>query len=247
MNPKVLLLDEITSALDPELVGEVLSVVRELAREGMTMILVTHEMAFARDVSARVVFMDAGRVAVQGTPARCSGLSLTSGCARFWRGSSCGGCEGNNRFLRPIFFVPLVFDTFRSQDNDRNAARSHSRPSGHRRTAGAASRTGGGRMRCWSPRRRREDHAGPPRIAGGALARRPAHPDAGTAAAGHPRRRGAHGNAAGRTARAYRRLPHPPRQQHLGRDANRGGHRRSVAAPPALRSRSLRCRGGDPR
>ncbi|HWY83562.1 MAG TPA: peptide ABC transporter ATP-binding protein, partial [Roseiarcus sp.] len=64
----VLLLDEITSALDPELVGEVLNVVRELAAEGMTMILVTHEMSFARDVSARVVFMDAGQVAVQGTP-----------------------------------------------------------------------------------------------------------------------------------------------------------------------------------
>src|SRR5271156_4790392 len=68
MNPKVLLLDEITSALDPELVGEVLNVVRELAADGMTMLLVTHEMSFARDVSAHVVFMDAGRVAVQGTP-----------------------------------------------------------------------------------------------------------------------------------------------------------------------------------
>jgi polar amino acid transport system ATP-binding protein len=68
MNPKVLLLDEITSALDPELVGEVLNVVRELAADGMTMLLVTHEMSFARDVSARVVFMDAGRVAVEGTP-----------------------------------------------------------------------------------------------------------------------------------------------------------------------------------
>ena len=64
----VLLLDEITSALDPELVGEVLNVVRELAADGLTMLLVTHEMSFARDVSARVVFMDAGRVAVQGTP-----------------------------------------------------------------------------------------------------------------------------------------------------------------------------------
>ena len=68
MNPKVLLLDEITSALDPELVGEVLTVVRQLARDGMTMILVTHEMTFARDVAARVVFMDGGRVAVEGTP-----------------------------------------------------------------------------------------------------------------------------------------------------------------------------------
>ena len=68
MRPKVLLLDEITSALDPELVGEVLTVVRELANDGMTMILVTHEMSFARDVSSRVVFMDAGRVAIEGPP-----------------------------------------------------------------------------------------------------------------------------------------------------------------------------------
>jgi polar amino acid transport system ATP-binding protein len=68
MNPKVLLLDEITSALDPELVGEVLKVVRSLAQDGMTMILVTHEMTFARDVSSQVVFMDGGRVAVQGAP-----------------------------------------------------------------------------------------------------------------------------------------------------------------------------------
>ncbi len=68
MGPKVLLLDEITSALDPELVGEVLTVVRELAEEGMTMIVVTHEMTFARDVGARIVFMDAGRILVEGTP-----------------------------------------------------------------------------------------------------------------------------------------------------------------------------------
>jgi polar amino acid transport system ATP-binding protein len=68
MEPKVLLLDEITSALDPELVGEVLAVVQSLAREGMTMIVVTHEMAFARDVGNRVVFMDEGRVLVDGPP-----------------------------------------------------------------------------------------------------------------------------------------------------------------------------------
>ncbi|MBL8834805.1 MAG: amino acid ABC transporter ATP-binding protein [Alphaproteobacteria bacterium] len=68
MGPKVLLLDEITSALDPELVGEVLSVVQQLAREGMTMIVVTHEMTFARDVGSRVVFMDGGRIAAQGSP-----------------------------------------------------------------------------------------------------------------------------------------------------------------------------------
>ena len=68
MDPKVLLLDEITSALDPELVGEVLSVVQELARDGMTMIVVTHEMSFARDVATRIVFMDGGRIQVEGTP-----------------------------------------------------------------------------------------------------------------------------------------------------------------------------------
>jgi polar amino acid transport system ATP-binding protein len=66
MGPKVLLLDEITSALDPELVGEVLSVVQGLARDGMTMVVVTHEMTFARDVGSRIVFMDEGRVLVEG-------------------------------------------------------------------------------------------------------------------------------------------------------------------------------------
>jgi polar amino acid transport system ATP-binding protein len=68
MDPKVLLLDEITSALDPELVGEVLTVVQELARDGMTMIVVTHEMTFARDVGTRIVFMDGAKIQIQGTP-----------------------------------------------------------------------------------------------------------------------------------------------------------------------------------
>jgi polar amino acid transport system ATP-binding protein len=68
MEPKLLLLDEITSALDPELVGEVLQVVRGLAAEGMTMIVVTHEMTFARDVGSRIVFMDQGRKLVEGSP-----------------------------------------------------------------------------------------------------------------------------------------------------------------------------------
>ena len=68
MEPKVLLLDEITSALDPELVGEVLSAVQQLARDGMTMVVVTHEMTFARDVGTRIVFMDAARVVAEGTP-----------------------------------------------------------------------------------------------------------------------------------------------------------------------------------
>jgi polar amino acid transport system ATP-binding protein len=68
MDPKVLLLDEITSALDPELVGEVLSVVRGLASDGMTMVVVTHEMTFARDVGTRLVFMDQGRKVAEGRP-----------------------------------------------------------------------------------------------------------------------------------------------------------------------------------
>ena len=68
MNPEIMLFDEPTSALDPEIVGEVLDVMRELADEGMTMIVVTHEMAFARSVSDRVVFMDAGIILEQGTP-----------------------------------------------------------------------------------------------------------------------------------------------------------------------------------
>jgi len=68
MAPEVMLLDEITSALDPELVGEVLDVVRQLKSEGMTMILATHEMAFAREAADRVCFLDQGRVIEQGTP-----------------------------------------------------------------------------------------------------------------------------------------------------------------------------------
>ena len=68
MNPEVLLFDEPTSALDPEMVGEVLSVMCDLAREGMTMLVVTHEMAFARDVSNRVVYMNGGVICEQGSP-----------------------------------------------------------------------------------------------------------------------------------------------------------------------------------
>ena len=70
MEPQVLLFDEPTSALDPEMVGEVLSVMRDLANRGMTMLVVTHEMAFARDVSNHVVFMDGGVIAEEGEPAR---------------------------------------------------------------------------------------------------------------------------------------------------------------------------------
>lgn len=68
MNPKLMLFDEATSALDPELVGEVLKVMRQLAEEGMTMVVVTHEMSFARDVADHVIFMDRGCIIEEGTP-----------------------------------------------------------------------------------------------------------------------------------------------------------------------------------
>ena len=68
MNPEVILFDEPTSALDPEMVGEVLDVIKSLAKSGLTMIVVTHEMAFAREVSDRVIFMDGGIVLEEGTP-----------------------------------------------------------------------------------------------------------------------------------------------------------------------------------
>ena len=68
MEPKIMLFDEPTSALDPEMVGEVLDVMRELARSGMTMLVVTHEMGFARDVADRVIFMDEGRIIEEGEP-----------------------------------------------------------------------------------------------------------------------------------------------------------------------------------
>lgn len=68
MEPEILLFDEPTSALDPQMVGEVLEVMRDLAHEGLTMIIVTHEMAFAHDVASRIVFMDQGVIAEEGTP-----------------------------------------------------------------------------------------------------------------------------------------------------------------------------------
>ena len=70
LKPEILLLDEVTSALDPELVGEVLDTIRALAREGMTMIIVSHEMGFVREVASRVVFMDKGRIVEHGPPAQ---------------------------------------------------------------------------------------------------------------------------------------------------------------------------------
>ena len=73
MEPKVMLFDEPTSALDPEMVGEVLDVMKDLARNGMTMVVVTHEMRFARDVASRVLFLEGGRIAEEGAPAEIFG------------------------------------------------------------------------------------------------------------------------------------------------------------------------------
>ena len=78
MDPKILLLDEITSALDPELVNEVLDVVRQLANEGMTMLIVTHEIAFARDASDRIVFMTDGVISAEGSPSELMAQATTN-------------------------------------------------------------------------------------------------------------------------------------------------------------------------
>lgn len=73
MSPDIMLFDEATSALDPEMVGEVLQVIRDLAKEGMTMVVVTHEMGFAREVADRVIFMAEGRIVEEGTPSELFG------------------------------------------------------------------------------------------------------------------------------------------------------------------------------
>jgi ABC-type polar amino acid transport system ATPase subunit len=85
MSPHVMLFDEVTSALDPELVGEVLIVMRDLAREGMTMMVVTHEMQFAREVADWLVFMDGGRIVEQGKPERVLSDPKEEGTRRFLR------------------------------------------------------------------------------------------------------------------------------------------------------------------
>jgi len=83
MEPKLLLLDEPTSALDPELVGEVLKVIRQLAEEGRTMVMVTHEMAFAREVSSEILFLHEGRVEERGAPAEVFGRPRSERCRKF--------------------------------------------------------------------------------------------------------------------------------------------------------------------
>ena len=89
MRPKVMLFDEPTSALDPELVGEVLRVMRALAEEGRTMLVVTHEMGFARNVSNRVVFLHHGRVEAEGSPAELFADSKSERFRQFISGHGC--------------------------------------------------------------------------------------------------------------------------------------------------------------
>jgi ABC-type histidine transport system ATPase subunit len=86
MEPRLMLFDEPTSALDPELVGEVLKVIRQLAEEGRTMLIVTHEMGFAREVSSRVVFLHQGRVEEEGSPAQVFGQPRSERCRQFLAG-----------------------------------------------------------------------------------------------------------------------------------------------------------------
>jgi ABC-type histidine transport system ATPase subunit len=83
MRPKVMLFDEPTSALDPELVGEVLRVIRDLAEEGRTMILVTHEMKFARDVSSHVIYLYRGVIEEEGPPSRVFDSPESERCRQF--------------------------------------------------------------------------------------------------------------------------------------------------------------------
>ena len=85
MRPSIMLLDEVTSALDPELVAEVLSVIRELAHEGMTMLIATHEMGFARDIADRVCFLEEGRILEQGPPGKIFSSPENPRTARFLR------------------------------------------------------------------------------------------------------------------------------------------------------------------
>jgi len=104
MHPKVLLFDEPTSALDPELIGEVLEAMKKLAYMGMTMVVVTHEMAFARDVADRVIFLDQGMIAEEGDPMSSSAAPKTNA-----PGCSSSACCRRSRSLLHINSHALFF------------------------------------------------------------------------------------------------------------------------------------------
>ena len=84
MHPEAILFDEPTSALDPEMIGEVLDVIRDLAKEGLTMVIVTHEMSFAREVGTRMIFLDHGKIIEDGTPKQVMDHPKTERAARFF-------------------------------------------------------------------------------------------------------------------------------------------------------------------
>ncbi|QWQ32222.1 ATP-binding cassette domain-containing protein [Candidatus Minimicrobia naudis] len=84
MEPKIMLFDEPTSALDPEMIGEVLDVIRKVAKKGMTMVIVTHEMKFAREVGTRMIFLDKGEIIENGTPAQVMDLRKTERAKKFF-------------------------------------------------------------------------------------------------------------------------------------------------------------------
>ena len=108
MEPKVMLFDEPTSALDPEMIGEVLDVMKDLAKKGMTMVVVTHEMRFARDVASRVLFLEGGRIAEEGTPAEIFGNPE---------------CDRLKEFLSKVEIVGVKDDMMSSDRIDVSAAR----------------------------------------------------------------------------------------------------------------------------
>lgn len=95
MHPEAILFDEPTSALDPEMIGEVLDVIRDLAKDGLTMVIVTHEMSFAREVGTRMIFLDRGKIIEDGTPKQVMDHPKTERAARFF----CHG-EINNNILK---------------------------------------------------------------------------------------------------------------------------------------------------
>ena len=84
MHPEAVLFDEPTSALDPEMIGEVLDVIRDLAKDGLTMVIVTHEMSFAREVGTRMIFLDRGKIIEDGTPKQVMDHPKTERAARFF-------------------------------------------------------------------------------------------------------------------------------------------------------------------
>ncbi len=115
MQPRLLLLDEVTSALDPELVAEVLEVIRELAAGGMTMVIATHEMGFARDIATRVCFLDDGVILEQGPPEQIFTAPREPRTQQFLQrivnaaGSEPGGRAAPVRPARPVRILPFRY------------------------------------------------------------------------------------------------------------------------------------------